>query len=1128
MKLFRFGNTAALLALLSATPFSLAAFAAAEEMSLEQGFQDPPNSARPRVWWHWINGNVSKDGIRKDLEWMKRSGIGGLQHFDVNFGVPPLVDQPLRYMTQEWKDAFRYSTELADSLELELAIAASPGWSETGGPWVKSKDGIKKLVWSETVVPGGATFRGVLAAPPETTGPFQNLVLKDKYSLGPQKPDPVYYADVAVLAYPLPSSFKTIPKPSAALGDGSALDGSALGDALFTTGVDVPNGSSEAPTTISLNYERAQTIRSATMFIPHAADMFSDPAYAPRLEVIADGRNWRKVADIKLSSVPATVSFPPVTARQFRIVLAPAIRQASQGSDAAPGYDSGVLAGLFAPPSTIHIAQLHLSPEAKVNQFEVKAGFAVAKDYYALDVSATDDGKHVSPSQVVDLTEHVSENGQLQWTPPAGSRWRMIRFGYSLTGKTNHPATEEATGLEVDKLDAGAVRDYLQTYLQQYRDVLGPELIGERGLRALLTDSTEVGAFNWTPQLLEHFRRLRGYDAKPWLPTITGVIVGSRTESDQFLYDFRRTIGELHTSEHYATIARVAHEHGLKVYGEALEGWRPSLGDDMDMRRHADYPMAAVWAVGNAADPKPIYLADMRGAASTAHLFGQSIVAAESLTSIRQPWAHAPADLRRTIDLEFASGINRLVIHTSVHQPLDDKQPGMSLRHIGQFFNRHETWASMARPWIDYIARSSYLLQQGRFAADVAYFYGEEAPTGPQTEQAYFGDVPSRYAYDFINPSAVLEVLEVDNGDLVTPAGARYRVMYLAGTSAHMSLPMLQRIAELVEAGATIVGEAPVGSPSLDDGADNYRTLVQSLWSGRGVTQVGLGRVIAGRDVEHALQVLGVLPDVDFDASDASNDVLFVHRQLRDGDIYFLHNRGHSGGKFTLRFRVSGKAPERWRADSGKIEPLSYRIDGEQTVVPLSFAANESYFVVFRTPAESNSRTVPEPRPLPVARLEGPWNVTFEADRGAPVSASFAQLVALNEHADPGIRYFSGLATYSKTFSTPANHRLGDPLLLDLGRVGELAEVRLNGQMLGVVWHAPFRLDIGSAVTAEENQLEIRVANLWVNRLIGDAQPNAEKIGFTLMPTYRADAPLRPSGLIGPVQLMIAGQNRAD
>jgi hypothetical protein len=481
------------------------------------------------------------------------------------------------------------------------------------------------------------------------------------------------------------------------------------------------------------------------------------------------------------------------------------------------------------------------------------------------------------------------------------------------------------------------------------------------------------------------------------------------------------------------------------------------------------------------------------------------------------PWAFAPADLQPMIDMEFANGINRPVIHTSVHQPLDDKVPGLSLEIYGQHFTRHETWAEMATPWMEYMARNSYMLQQGRNIADVAYFYGEDAPVG--TQEANLSDVPKRYAYDFLSPGALLKELSVQGKEIVATGGASYQAIYLGGQSRYMTVPVLRRLAELATAGATIVGSAPQSSPSLKDDPSEFSQLVKRLWSGADSTQVGNGRIIDTQNVEQALASINVAPDFSYTSEQNDSQVLFVHRQLTDGDAYFVDNRMNRAEHIDARFRVVGKIPEIWHADTGKKERVSYRIEGSETIVPLDMRSQESLFVVFRASALTSFTTVSRPTLKTVAEIKGAWNVTFQTGRGAPQTLRLAALSSLSDSTDPGVKYFSGISTYTNSFKLPKPIKLGGPLVIDLGHVGDVAEVRVNGKLAGTLWKSPYQVDIGTLVHRGNNHLEIRVANLWVNRLIGDAQPGAHKIAFTTLPTYTAKAPLRPSGLIGPVFL---------
>lgn len=1113
----RFNRAASLALILSIAMTAPMPAAGQAEDELLSEFSDPPASARPRVWWHWMNGNITEDGIAKDIAWMKRVGIGGLQNFDASLATPQVVEKRLVYMTPEWKKAFRFAAERAEASGLELAIAASPGWSETGGPWVKPEDAIKKLSWSTLDVAGGRRIAKKLPLPPATIGPFQTISAGDDHGLA-ERPGSIreVYRDIAVYAIPLTAP--EIPAvPVVTRTDGVASDLSLLADGDFGRTVDLGTGTAEKPPELRLTYAAPSVVRSATLFMREVTAIGASPKFTPTLEVRSSGE-WKQIAEFEMSEVPTTVSFAPVKASEFRVVFGK--YKGKSGPPLTAGAPGAIVLPLFKPqtgPAPVKVAELSLTGSSVVDRFESKAGFSLTNDYYSLATTADPAERGVTPSSVIDLTDRLRADGTLDWTAPKGS-WRILRLGWTLTGKTNHPAPAEATGLEVDKLDGAAVERYLRHYLEMYKEAAGSDLVGKRGVRALLTDSTEVGSFNWTPRMVEHFRRLRGYDPSPWLPALTGVVIGTRAETDRFLYDYRRTLGELHASEHYATVARIAHEYGLTVYGEAIEDRRPVIGDDMAMRRYADIPMGALWVWTDESRVRPTLLGDMKGASSVGHFYGKNIVAAESMTSALAPWALAPSDLRRVIDLEFAHGINRPVVHTSVHQPLDDKKPGLSLMIFGQFFNRHESWAEMAKPWVDYMARNSFLLQQGRNIADVAYFYGEEAPISAITAYGPLADTPVRHAYDFVNAEGLMDGLRVDGeGRLVAPSGATYHILYLGGRSDRMTLPALKKLEELAEGGATIVGKAPTGSPSLADDPAEVIARIHRLWAGGAETRIGRGRILDSSDVEASLARIGVVPDADLGA--AARDTMFVHRQMPDGDLYFIINRSKKPIRIDARFRVSGKAPELLSAVDGSSAPISFRQDGEATIVPIEIGAEQSIHLLFRKPATSSELAVRKTATATVAELDGSWNVSFQPGRGAPPSAVLPRLGSLSESADPAIRYFSGEAIYRKSFRAPRGFRPGQKLWLDLGAVGDLAEVTINGRVVGAPWQAPFRVEIGSALRPGENSLEVKVANLWVNRFIGDAQPDAKKISFVTIPTFSADAPLRPSGLIGPVRL---------
>ncbi len=1092
--------------------------------ALVDGFRQPPASAKPRVWWHWLNGNVSQAGIARDLAWMHSIGIGGVNVVDAAYQTPQVVDKRAVFMSADWQEAFRLAAKTASGYGMEFGVDSSPGWSETGGSWVKPEQAMKKLVWSTTVVEGGHRYNGLLPQPPSNAGPIQNVPIGyGGLSDAPKSQSVKFYRDSVVVAYRAVAE----PLPATAISANGAIDGASLSDGDLTNGPTLipPAGNKQA--WLELAYARPVLMQGLTL----AADATGVTGFGVEVSASDDRRTWRKIADINsVKLVQHTVSFAPTTARYLRLVFSPSPPSWLQSMAAtfAPGADIAALLKRIsgAPgPLAYHVHELVVHNGATVHEAEVKAGFSFAPDTYALATPVNvAPGSSVASADVRILSGLMRPDGSLDWTPPLG-RWVLLRLGYSPTGQENRPASPEVTGLEVDKLDPVSVRDYMHAYLGIFQSTLGADGRAIPGLDALTVDSTEVGAQNWTDNILTEFRRLRGYDPAPWLPTLTGVVIATPVQSDKFLWDFRHTIAELSAQGHYGVIAEAAHGMGLTVYGEALEDFvaTPSFGDEIDMRRYADIPMAAMWSYGRGQTAREVFISDITGAASVAHIYGRNLVAAESLTSAVQFWTQSPRDLKPIVDLEFALGVNRIVIHSSVHQP-EERKPGIAMI-VGQYFNRHETWAPQAKPWIDYIARSSYLLQQGTPVKDIAYFYGED---GPITSQ--FGDksaeVPTGYGFDFVNAYTLAHQFTVADGSLVAKSGMRYRVLYLGGNSAHMTLAVLARLRDLVCDGLILVGRRPEGSPSLADDGAAFDALADELFgkSGEGgIRAVGRGHVVTGGSLADGLAAFGIKPDFTYTKSDDAKMLLALHRHLKDGELYFVSNRKERPEEVVASFRVSGLLPELWNAGTGAISSVSYRMTGKRTDVPLSLKANEAVFVVFHKLTKMPFQTIARPVENTLTTLSGGWQVAFPPNLGAPASASLPALRSWSENANDGVKYFSGQATYSKSFDLTALSK-GKHLWLDLGDVHELADITLNGKHLGTLWNPPFQIDMSGAVRRGRNRLEICVTNLWVNRLIGDAQPGVGvKYTFTTIPTYKPDAPLRVSGLLGPVRIFERG-----
>jgi len=1090
---------------------------------LKNGFENPPSSARPRVWWHWLDGNIAKDGIKLDLEWMKRSGIGGFQNFDATMSSK-VVDKPLIYMSPEWKDAFRYATSLADTLGLEEAIASSPGFSETGGPWVKPNEAMKKYVWSEVRVQGGQTFHGVLPHPPSNTGAFQNLPIEDVgQAFGGGFHAPRFYADAAVVAFRVPASEVLAQDLHPAITSSNPIDVSVLsdGDLVKTTSLEMPETAGQRAW-IRYDFEKPETIRGITIIAGRRSPFEGYlPAGRPSgisVEYSEDGAAFKKIVDLtKGGTTEHTVSFTPVTARYFRVSF-------GAPPPPAPGSDAAKFGVDMRPPKTVPIAELVLHPGARVDEFEEKAAFTPAPDLYQFSTPIFDKRDVIDRHDVIDLTSRMKADGTLDWTPPAGD-WVIMRLGYSLLGIINHPANKAATGLEVDKLNSTYVKSYMDRYLGLFADTVDKERLGPRGIGYMVSDSWEAGAQNWTDDMLEQFQRRRGYDPRPWLPVLAGFVVGSSQASDGFLWDLRKTIADLTAEAHYGQMEKSLAERGMKHYGESHENGRAMIADGMEVKKFDDIPMSAMWAQSSTSTEPPYdYNADDRESASVAHIYGKPVAAAESFTTCdsKTAWMWTPAMLKPTADLEFLNGINRIVVHLSVHQPLLNKAPGISFGPCGQWFTRNETWANEAGTWMAYLARNSYLLQQGHNVADILYFYGEDSNVAAIFHSSA-PDLPQGYSFDYVNADALIHAFSVVNGQLTTHSGMHYRVLVLDKYSKHMSLPVLRAIYGLVQHGAIVVGERPVDTPSLADDQAKFQKLASELFgASQSVRTVGKGKLYAPQDLLRALRDLHIAPDFSFQATGSDQRVEFVHRSLPDAQVYFVANRRNQTADVVGSFRTSGRAPEIWHAEDGTTESVSFRRINDRTEIPLHLDPWQSYFIVFRGLTKAKAHEVAKRSESLLLDVHGPWTIDFQPKRGAPEAATIKDLTSWTESDDKGIKYFSGEATYHKEIEAqPEWFRKGTRLLLDLGDVRNLAAVTVNGNKVATVWHAPYRIDITESLRPGKNAVSIKVINAWVNRMIGDQQTDAPtKYTFSTIKPYRADTPLLPSGLLGPVRLL--------
>ncbi len=771
------------------------------------------------------------------------------------------------------------------------------------------------------------------------------------------------------------------------------------------------------------------------------------------------------------------------------------------------------------------------------------------------------DTRVVPPGDIIALDKIINLTGRKTWQVPAGE-WTIVRFGYTTTGVPNHPAPVGGEGLECDKFSGAAAQLAWRNTVGKVIADTGP-LVGKT-FNNVLIDSYEVGLQNWTPLMAEKFRQARGYNLLPYLVCVTGRVIGSLDQSERFLWDFRRTQADLYLKEYVGTFADLCHQNGMLL---SCEPYGPGNFNHMEVGNLADIPMGEFWT----GQPER-YGWTGKLAASSANANGRNIVGAEAFTAMPDvAWTGTPANLKTEGDHFFCQGINRFIFHTYVHQPWTNVLPGMTMGPHGMQNNRNNTWFEQGAAWMKYIARCQYLLQSGRSVMDLCYVLSEDSPVGNSLAPH---QPPKGYDYDVADAGTVMK-MSVKDGQVVLPSGMSYRVLGLT-ESQRMRPALAQKIAELIKAGAVVVGQRPTRSPSLE----NYPACDEQVKR--------LGAAISEQTPAQALGKIHLAPDAQF--SDAAME--YLHRKIGAVDAYFVSNQKEKTVAAEATFRVTGREPELWYPQTGRMEaaPVYHQTSDGRTVVALDLDAADSVFVVFRKPARDDAaiafthdgqpgRTATLHRqgdglavsalqagayvvqtaqgktlaaqvaevPLPLV-LTGPWSVKFPAGWGAPEQIELPQLVSWTQNINPDIKHFSGTATYVKDFELPANH--ASKTILDLGRVEVMAEVWLNGKNLGVGWKAPYEVDVTGAVQSGGNHLEVRVVNLWINRLIGDlGLPADEAFGkmgprgvsidaipnwllhggpkpartrktFITWQHFTAHSPLVESGLIGPVRLL--------
>ena len=729
----------------------------------------------------------------------------------------------------------------------------------------------------------------------------------------------------------------------------------------------------------------------------------------------------------------------------------------------------------------------------------------------------------------VDISDRMDPQGGLEWDAPAGAS-RIMRIVASNTGQTLECPSPNSDGLIIDHLSREAATvdmTHILDRLLSVRTSLG-------ALKTFMLDSYEVReAVDWTDDFVGAFRARHGYDPVPYLPALFAPEALDPGIASRFIYDYRKTVSDLIIENHFRTVRDLLNKRGVRLLAEAGHGGYARV-DALKALGSADIPMGEFW------NHQRFWV--VKEAASAAHIYGRRIVDAETLTGWRN-WQEGPAEYKRRFDIALCAGLNHSTFHTFTHNPPAAGRPGF-VYHAGEHFNVNATWWDQAGPLIEYMSRCSYLLQQGLFAADVAFYYGDQAPNlvparriDPDIEPIYpdtaclhcgqprpiqTASLDKGYDYDYVNSEVILERMRVFPGKIVLPDGLSYALLVLPDRE-DMPLAVLRKIGELIEAGATVVGRKPVRAPGLSGFPacdDEVKALADKIWGACDGVAVkerayGKGRIVWGIPLDDLLRDRGLGPDFRaLDVPNADQHIDFIHRSTGLEDIYFVSNSAKKTEIFDAVFRVAeGRTPELWHPDTGRIVPCrSFARVEDGCRLTLELPAYGSVFVVFRetpTPAVFLSPEPLKAEAQPVAAIAGPWTVRFPPGWGAPASVTWSRLIDWTGSEDPGVRYFSGTAGYTAEFE------LGEPLLregggwlLDLGSLREVAEVTLNGRNLGVLWKEPFQVDITDALRTGRNTLEVNVTNLWNNRLMGDLLEPGQK------PYARTNMALKPKDLI--------------
>ena len=1049
--------------------------------NMKKIFQDPNDAVKTSVYWYWMSGNISKEGVVKDLEAMKKAGINrafiGNIYFDPYEG-----GRNVKLMSDEWWEVTHTAMKTATRLGIEIGMFNSPGWSQAGGPWVKPNEAMRYLTSSEKRVKGPASVSIQLEKPIEE------------------------FEDVKVIAYPEPKNdLLVLNKSNSTIEVTPELDNSdIMFDGEKNVGANLPK---DVEITLNFKTDSEFTARSLTIYPSHSninTTMDLQAKVGNEFKSISNFTiDWHFLSNIVgfQPFAPVVMSIDGISANEFRLIM-------------KNSHNEG------------GIAEIEISSSPRIENYAQKTLAKMSQDpqplgnfYMWRDQPETENkALTVDPKKVLDISQFMSKDGKLTWEAPAGN-WVVMRTGMTPTGVTNNPGGPDGTGLEIDKMSKEHVSTHFDAFIGKILKRIPAE--DRKTFKVVVQDSYESGGENFTDDFLALFKERYGYDALAFLPAYFGKVVGSQSQSDKFLWDLRRFIADKVAYDYVGGFREISHEHGLTTWLENYGHWGfPS--EFLMYGGQSDEIGGEYWLPNSYPSwENNLGAIECRAASSCAHIYGKKLVYAESNTSGAPAFSRVPADAKKRTDKYFAEGVNSTLLHVYIHQPDSDKFPGTNA-WFGTEFNRKNTWFSHIDLFTNYIKRCNYMLQQGLNIADVAYFIGEDVPkmTGVQDPK-----LPSGYQFDYINAEVIVRDATVENGLITLPHGTTYRVLVLPKIET-MRPEVLATIKQLVNEGAVVLGPAPTLSPSLQNQplADaSIKKMASELWGevdGIKTTsaKVGKGMLFSGVSLEEVFAKIDL--NEDFKISTEA-PLHFGHRKMGKTDIYFVSNQSQNTEKTDVTFRVEGMQPELFDPITGTTRKLTeFTSNDKTTTIPLVLQKFESAFIVFKEKGfpVAGSKNFPEPTKMVALTL--PWHLTFKGKLTNPAPIRLEQLQDLAASTVDKVKYFSGNIDYETTFKYDTNTAQNTDVYLDLGEVNNMAKVYVNDQYVGGVWTMPYSVNISSALKKGTNNLRIDVVNTWVNRLIGDKiVAKDQRETWSGMNPYNPDSQLPKSGLIGPVEL---------